>query len=46
MRGPAQDFLAFMTIFATCVAGILHLSWWAALVGACVLALISISNHP
>ena len=46
MRGPARDIFGFMTILATCVAGILHVSWWAALVGACVLALISISNYP
>jgi hypothetical protein len=46
MRTPAQGFLAFSTILATCIAGILHLSWWAALAGACVLALISMSNHP
>jgi hypothetical protein len=46
MRPPARDVLAFATILATCVAGILHLSWWAALAGACVLALISISNYP
>jgi hypothetical protein len=46
MRNRTQGVLAFATIFATCVAGILHYSWWAALAGGCVLALISISNHP
>jgi hypothetical protein len=46
MRTPAQGFLAFTTLLATCLAGVLHLSWWAAIVGACVLALISMSNHP
>jgi hypothetical protein len=46
MRNPAQGALAFATILATCIAGILHLSWWAALAGACVLSLISMSNHP
>jgi hypothetical protein len=24
----------------------LHLSWWASVVGACILAMISFSNHP
>ncbi len=45
MRSPAQGFLAFATILAVCTAGILQLSWWALLAGACVLALISMSNH-
>lgn len=45
MRTRAQGALAFFIILATCVAGILHLSWWAALAGACALALISMSNH-
>lgn len=45
MRNCAQGFLAFATILAVCTAGILQLSWWALLAGACVLALISISNH-
>jgi hypothetical protein len=45
MRNPMQGVLAFATILAICVAGILHYSWWAALAGGCVLALISISNH-
>ena len=46
MRSRAQGVLAFASILSTCTAGILHLSWWAALAGACILALISISNHP
>ena len=46
MRTRAQGVLAFLTILATCTAGILHLSWWAALAGGCVLALVSISNQP
>ena len=46
MRSPGQGVLAFATILATCIAGILHLSWWAALAGACALSLISMSNHP
>jgi hypothetical protein len=46
MRSRAQGVLAFATILTTCAAGILHLAWWAALAGACVLALISIHNHP
>lgn len=46
MRNRAQGILAYATILATCTAGILHFSWWVAVAGACVLALISISNHP
>lgn len=46
MRSRAQGFLAYATILATCIAGMLHFSWWAFLAGACSLALISISNHP
>jgi hypothetical protein len=46
MRNRAQGVLAFATILATCIAGILHLSWWAALAAACVLSLVSMSNHP
>jgi hypothetical protein len=45
MRTRAQGVLAFVTILTTCIAGILHLSWWAALAGACILVLISMSNH-
>ena len=45
MRSPAQGFLAFATILAVCTAGILQLSWWALVVGACVLTLVSMSNH-
>jgi hypothetical protein len=49
-RGPAirnrwQGGLAYAAILATCTAGILHFSWWAFVAGACVLALISFSNH-
>jgi hypothetical protein len=46
MRNRTQGVLAFATILAICAAGVLHYSWWAALAGGCVLALISISNHP
>lgn len=46
MRTPAQGFLAFSAIMVSCLAGILHLSWWAAVVGGCVLMLVSMSNHP
>jgi hypothetical protein len=45
MRTRVQDVVAFATIFGTFYAGILHLAWWAALAGACALALISIHNH-
>lgn len=46
MRNRTQGVLAFATILATCTAGMLHLTWWAFVAGACVLALISIYNHP
>ena len=45
MRNRAQGILAFVTILATCVAAILQLSAWTPVAGACVLSLISISNH-
>jgi hypothetical protein len=41
--------LAFTTILAVCAAGIVQLSaplsFWAAVAGACILCLISMSNH-
>ena len=46
MRNRVQDGLAFAALLGVCSAGLLHVSWWAAVAGACVLALISISNHP
>jgi hypothetical protein len=46
MRTRAQGLLAFTAILATCVAGIIHFSWWAAIAGGCIIALISLSNHP
>jgi hypothetical protein len=46
MRTRGQGLWAFIAILATCVAGIVHASWWAALAGGCVLALLSLSNHP
>jgi hypothetical protein len=49
MRSPTQGLLAFSTILSVCAAGILQLSpqfsFWSAVVGACVLCLISMSNH-
>jgi hypothetical protein len=45
MRSTAQGFFAFATILAVCTAGMFQLSWWALVAGACVLALISMSNH-
>jgi hypothetical protein len=44
-RTPAQGLLAYAAILGTLIAGIHHMSWWAAVAGASVLALISISNH-
>ncbi len=37
--------LAFFTLLAVCLAGLLHVSWWASLLGACVLILVSLNNH-
>ena len=45
MRNLTQGIVAFSAIFLTCVAGALHMSWWAALAGACVLVLVSICSH-
>jgi hypothetical protein len=46
MRNPSQAVLAYAALLGICSAGALHLSWWAAVAGGCVLALISVSNHP
>ena len=43
-KRPA-DILAFLTILFVCAAGALKLSWWAAVIGACSLILISLNNH-
>jgi hypothetical protein len=45
MRTPAQGLLAYAAILGTLIAGMHHMSWWAAVAGGSVLALISISNH-
>jgi hypothetical protein len=37
--------IVFATFLAVCLAGVLDASWWAAVAGACVLALVSMSNH-
>ena len=37
--------LPFLIILATCVAGVLHAPWWAALAGACGLMLYSLTAH-
>ena len=39
-----SDALAFVTILAVCIAGACKTSWLAAVVGACSLILISLSN--
>ena len=46
MRSRAQGVMAYATILAACVAGMLNFSWWAAVAAACALTLISFSNHP
>lgn len=40
-----SDALAFFVILAVCTAGALKLSWWAAVLGACALVLISLNNN-
>ena len=37
-----QDRVAYAVLLATCVAGIIHTSWWAAVAGACLLAILSL----
>jgi hypothetical protein len=46
MRTRTYGVVAYVAILAICTAGVLHFSWWAFVAGACVLALISFSNHP
>ena len=40
-----SDAVAFLTILAVCSAGALHVSWWTALAGMCVLVLVSLNNN-
>ena len=42
MLQRAQGVVAYVALFASCVAGMLHLGWWLATAAACVLALISL----
>ena len=44
MFNRTSDKLAFATILAVCTAGALRLPWWAAVVGACALIMISLNN--
>ena len=37
--------LAFLTILAVCFAGAMRASWWVALVGMCLLVLVSLNNR-
>jgi hypothetical protein len=41
----ASTVLAYLTILATTIAGIIQTSWWAALAGACILALVFMSER-
>ena len=36
--------LAYLAILVTCIAGMLHTSWWAACAGASILALLSLAS--
>ena len=42
MQDRAIAIPSYLTLIATCLAGIVHYSWWAALAGASALALISL----
>jgi hypothetical protein len=42
MFNRPADVCAFFTILAVCTAGAMRLPWWAALVGACCLILLSL----
>jgi hypothetical protein len=37
--------LAFLTILFVCTAGALKISWWAAVLGACALVMISLHGR-
>ena len=43
--GRSSELLAFATIFVVCLAGALKATWWMAVVGACVLMLVSLHNR-
>jgi hypothetical protein len=48
VRAPARErllgALAYLAILFTCIAGMLHASWWAACAGGSLLALLSIAD--
>jgi hypothetical protein len=37
--------LAYLIILSTTVAGMLQTAWWAAVAGACILALLSVAER-
>jgi hypothetical protein len=37
--------LAYLIILSTTVAGMMQAAWWAAVVGACILALLSVAER-
>jgi hypothetical protein len=41
----ARAVLAYLTILATTIAGIVQASWWASLAGACILALVFMAER-
>ena len=45
MSPRSINVIAFLTILAVCLAGALHVSYWAVVAGACILALLSITNR-
>lgn len=40
-----QSVMAYLILILTCMAGIAHLSWWAACAGACALVLLSLFSR-
>jgi hypothetical protein len=42
LYGRAQLAMAYLILLATCTAGVFQAPWWAAIAGACSLALVSL----
>ena len=45
MTERVRSALAYTTLLLTCIAGIVHASWWAASGGACLLVINSILSR-
>ena len=46
MFNRTHSMLAFLVIVATCTAGLLHVSWWAIVACASLLAIHSLTTSP